>query len=983
MQQNRYIGIFLLVLGFCLGGNIAHAQLGFSFDIPKPKQYEDRQLKSEKTEQKKFTVPRRFVQNTITHYNYFFNANNKLNEIVARAKEAHRDDLTQLLSFYNYDLDVTARDSVQLDSVIYKATSGIVLHDLRNNWADNLYLLWGAAHYLQKEFDSAYLTFQFINYAFAPKEKDGYYQYIGSNMDGNSAISISTNEKRNLPKKILSRPPSRNEAFIWQIRTFLAWEQYPEAASLIATLKADPVFPDRLRSDLDEVQALYFYKQGQWDSSAIHLTNALGNATNAQERARWEFLSAQMYELAGNSDLAQHYYEKSAGLTVDPVMAVYARLYSIRVDKTGGEHYIEKNIDELLKMARHDRFVDYRDIIYYMAAQMEIDRHDPAAARELLLKSAKYNNGNIAQRNKTYLKLGELAFNAKDYRNAANFYDSLILSDPSLKDINTINKKKEVLNKLAFQTEILDRQDSLQRIAALPEDQRKEFVKKLLKDMRKQAGLKEGETTVITGGSGFTPVTDMFNSSQSTKGEWYFYNTTLRQKGASDFKMRWGTRPNVDNWRRIQAVTNQISNRSNSNNNNAVNTIPGDNSQKTNQPEELTFDNLYKNLPLTDDQVKISNDSIQNALFELGKIYAEDLEDCDAVISTYERLRNKYPQFAKMDDVMFRLYYCYNKNGNTDKAGQLKSEMSSKYPNSNLTSIITSGKDPKAEQNAEATKTYEKIYDQFIEGNFDEALAQKKMADSLYGENYWTPQLLYIESVYFIKQRNDSTAIDELKKIQSKYPSSPLAARATTMIDVLKRRKQIEEELTNLQINKSRSEVTQQPQPKVITDTVVSRPMIAKTDTSAIKRPITKSVSVDSVTKKTAAPIAAFAFNALAPHYVMIILNKVDVVFGNEAKNAFARYNSQKYYNKTFELNTITLDADHKLVLIKPFDNAQAAIDYINDVKPRAATEIVPWLKADKYSFSIITDPNLEILKSNLDLTTYKLFLDQNLPGKF
>ena len=32
---------------------------------------------------------------------------------------------------------------------------------------------------------------------------------------------------------------------------------------------------------------------------------------------------------------------------------------------------------------------------------------------------------------------------------------------------------------------------------------------------------------------------------------------------------------------------------------------------------------------------------------------------------------------------------------------------------------------------------------------------------------------------------------------------------------------------------------------------------------------------------------------------------------------------------------------------------------------------------------SIITDQNLEILKSNPDLTAYKLFLDQNLPGKF
>ncbi len=115
----------------------------------------------------------------------------------------------------------------------------------------------------------------------------------------------------------------------------------------------------------------------------------------------------------------------------------------------------------------------------------------------------------------------------------------------------------------------------------------------------------------------------------------------------------------------------------------------------------------------------------------------------------------------------------------------------------------------------------------------------------------------------------------------------------------------------------------------------------------------------------------------------MIILNKVDVVFGNETRNAFARYNSEKYYNKTFELNTIDLDPTTKLVLIKPFANAQEAMDYINDVKPKAAGEIVPWLKPEKYSFSIISEQNLEILKSNPDLTTYRLFLEQNLPGKF
>src|SRR5678810_825958 len=272
MQPNRYIVILLLVSCFCQTTLLSHAQLGFSFDIPKPKQYEERQLRSEKSEQKKFTLPGRFIQNTTTHYNYFFNANNKMNEIIDRAKAVHRDDFTQILSFYNYDLDETAKDSTQLDSLIYKATTGIVLHDLRSDWADNMYLLWGAAHYLQKQFDSAYLTFQFINYAFAPKEKDGYYQYIGSGRDGNSAVSVSTKEKNSVTKKMFTRPPSRNDAFVWQIRTLLAWERYPEAATLIVTLRNDPVFPSRLQNDLEEVTALYYYKPVSYTHLRAHET---------------------------------------------------------------------------------------------------------------------------------------------------------------------------------------------------------------------------------------------------------------------------------------------------------------------------------------------------------------------------------------------------------------------------------------------------------------------------------------------------------------------------------------------------------------------------------------------------------------------------------------------------------------------------------------------------------------------------------------
>ena len=974
MQPNRYIVYCLTLVGFIFSSISTFAQLGISFDIPKPKQYEERTLRSEKSESKKLSAPGRFIQNTTTHYNYFFNAHNKLNEVIAKAKEMHRDDYTELLSFYNYDLDETQRDSLELDSVIYKSMSGIALHDLRSNWADNMYLLWGAAYYLKKEFDSAYLTFQFINYAFAPKEKDGYYQYIGSNLDGNNAMSISSKEKTSITSKMLTRPPSRNDAFIWQIRTFLAQNEFAEAASLIAMLKADPVFPKRLQSDLNEVEAYYYYKQNMWDSSAFHLSEALDNATNKHEKGRWEFLIAQMYELSQNYDLAQQFYEKSIGHTLDPELEVYARLYSIRTDKTGGENFIDKNIAELLKMAKRDKYSEYRDIIYYMAAEMELDRHNPDAAREFLKKAAQYDHGNVSQRNRTYLQLGELAFANKDYRQAKNSYDSVNFNDPFLKDTATLLHRKEILGMLAEQAEIVIRQDSLQKIANMPEDQRKEFVRQVLKQLRKAEGMKEEG---LTSGGGFSATTgpDLFSQPQSTKGEWYFYNTAARVRGNVDFRTRWGNRPNVDNWRRMSAVAGQVRQNGKLVSNQKDSTILKN--MVGNQSDELSFDALYAKLPLTPEQLAISNDSIQDALYQLGKIFLNELDDCAAMTRMYEELTKRFTSYSKMDEVIFRLYYCYNRNGESAKAAQLKSILDSKYQNSKFTKMA-SGVNVSSADNA--TKTYENIYNLFVEGNFDEALAQKKVADSVYGANYWTPQLLYIEAVYYIRQRQDSTAITSLRSISVLYPKHPLAEKAKTMINVLRNRNKIEEELSNMVVEDHRPEFNKP------VDTTSMKQSIIKTDSSAVKKSeqpkadqvkIAAPVKVDSIAKRPT--VSGFSFNTDEPHSALVILTKVDGVYANEAKNAFDRYCRGRGVSATI----LNLDAANKLVVIKPFSNLLQAGDFALQLKKIAGSQIIPWLTADKYSFSIISDSNLEVLKSNPDLAAYKRFLDQNLPGKF
>lgn len=968
---NTFTAVLILIL--CQISLPAFCQLGIPITISKPKEYEDRVLRSEKSDEKKFTLPNRFVQNTVTHYNYFFNANTKLNEVLERAKLSFKDDYSELLPFYNYTLDATEGDSLQLDSITIKASSGIALHDLRNDWVDNLYLLWGASFYLQKKFDSAYLMFQFINYAFAPKEKDGYYLTIGSGRDGNSAYSISTKEKNSLPRRIFSEPPSRNDAFIWQIRNFLAQDQFAEASSLIVALRNDPAFPKRLHNDLSEVQAYFYFKRNMWDSAALYLTKAFSNATTLQEKARWEYLAGQLFEKAGQFEEAKKVYAKASSHTTDPILDIYSRLSTIRVNRDDGEQDIEKNVAKLIRMAKQDKYEDYRDIIYYMAAQMQLQGNNIDGAIALLLKSTKYANNGVEQKNKAFLQLAQLSLARKEYRKAYNFYDSLKLDDPTLKNIEDIKEKKNSLGIIASNIEIIERQDSLQRIAAMPEEQRKDFVKKLVRQLRKQQGLKDEPTS--TNGSPFSSSSSTIPSlfPTSTKGEWYFYNSSSRSRGISEFKSRWGTRPNVDNWRRSAVIGNIIPS-----NTSGQNITRGGNQQGGNQ--ELSFDGLYENLPLMPEALKLSNDSIANAMSELGKAYILQMEDCAAGTTTLEELRIRFPKYEHMDEVLFNLFYCYNKNGDASKAANLKETLNQNFENSDFNKILTTGINPKSNlPNPSATKTYEEIYDLFIEGNFKEAIAQKKLADSLYNKNFWTPQLLYIEAVYYIKEKQDSIAKKVLGELIAQFDTSPLKPKATTLLDVLSRRAQIEAELTNMVITKIPGDTASAKAPVSIITT-------PKKDTATIAPPIAvNNTPPKDTTAKT--PVqnvsTSYIHSPEELHYVVLLLNKVDPVFSNEAKNAFIKYNRNFFSAKNYSIELFELNTDYRLLLIAPFTNAQDAISYIEKTNPKTATEIIPWLKGGKYAFSILTNGNFDLLKTNQDVDVYKAFLNQYFPGKF
>ena len=68
----------------------------------------------------------------------------------------------------------------------------------------------------------------------------------------------------------------------------------------------------------------------------------------------------------------------------------------------------------------------------------------------------------------------------------------------------------------------------------------------------------------------------------------------------------------------------------------------------------------------------------------------------------------------------------------------------------------------------------------------------------------------------------------------------------------------------------------------------------------------------------------------------------------SESRNAFNRYNKEKFYNRPIDVSNQVMDENVRLVVMSGFENAAVAMDYLNRTRKAAPTEIVPWLPAGK-----------------------------------
>jgi tetratricopeptide (TPR) repeat protein len=979
---------------------------------PVPK-VQDRRPPSEKMAEKKFTWNRKLMQNLVTRYNYYYNAKMRLDNVVKTIARGGLDNYNALLPFYPYSLQDQGMSANDLDSVIIKSSIAIQIHDPRGKWIDDCYLLIGRAYFYKSDWENARKTFQFMNLTFATKKKDAYTTVVGSSE--NDQISVATKEKRKGFFGRYKHKKVRNDAFLWSARTLLEEKEYDQAQSLLNVLDGDPNFPKRLQGELAEVRAYSHYKQGRYPETIAPLREAIAASHNRESRARMSYILGQLYARQQQADSAMAMFRKVIRQKPDPMMDFQARVQIATLNVQGGQGTLEQSIAALRSMLKKERFIPFRDAIYYTMATLTAPSN-PEAALGYLQQSLKQPSDNTVQKTLTFKAVADIYYGQRKYQLAKDYYDSTAsVMSPEFTDAVLVNVRKTVLGDVADRVSAIQREDSLQRIAGMPESARQAFLEQMATNIRKAAeeerkkAARNAEEEEGSNNNNALAMNDPFasrgnpnnsNAPKEEQGDWYFYNASSKSSGYSEFKRRWGNRQAGDNWRRSQQGTaNFASNQPNAEqvsdsllaNAGNVASIP---------PDSVNAEKLAAGLPLSPEKLEQSRTTQMDAWFDLGKLYHDKLDDTQLAIEAYDSLLFKYPDHPRKPEVLYSLYVWHNSlKDHTAQANLYKDMVLNQYGNTNFANIIRFGalKDVDADRKKLISTAYDSAYTAYQAGNYALALERKRQADSTFGFNFLAPRFDLLEAMIVIKTDTTDVMTDSLflgkkalEAVINKYPGDEgIRTQAQTLLEALNRKKDLVTYLAQLQLQKRDSGGTmvdenisirypwQTPKPQF--DSVQ-----LKTAQPGTLPTVAGNVTVAPGSVTTAPPppppkpLTPYKLNAANPHFVVLSFQKVSKALLDEGLDKFTRYNASKHSADHIEVGSFVLSSSEVMLVFRLFPDENKALDYFDEIREAAPSDIIPRIRPTDYTMFVISRDNFILLNSTKDLQGYREFFDKN-----
>ncbi len=716
----------------------------------------------------KNTLASRTYHKVTSKYNIHFNAHESFKAGQEKIETGIEDDFTRNLPIYKIS-NPTAAGMVKsdMDNAIIKSSKLIEIHSITakpkrrrqrtqryqefasknefNPWIDRSYLLIGKSYFYQHNFLSAIENFSYI-------------------------------------LRMYPMGDARHEAQIWLIRSYAELERFAEASEVIQAVQNDKDFPRKLERELAIAIADYYVKREAYTDAIRFLDIALNRTFWKKQKARLQYIVAQLYEITGNNQEAAEAYLQVTRLNPDYRMAFNAKIKAAGVLSGSGDLSATKK--ELQKMLRDKKNVEFLDQIYFALGKLSMQEGDLPQAIEYYRLSVARSYNNTFQRAQSAITLADIYFDQRNYRESQAYYDSaMIIIDNTYPDYENLSTQYQSLTNLIDHVLTVEREDSLQRVAQMPEVQREQLIARLMQEEQERQRSMEGMNMQGQSDQGYYRSNryrmGMGSGQQSTG--WYFYNPQTVAYGQVTFQQQWGQRKLEDNWRRSNKNIVSEDEMDDSE-------MQADSSQMVVRIEDPMQKEFYlQDLPMTDSLMTISHHKIRDALYNTGKIYKSDFSDYARSAESFEELLRRYPENIYQVSAYFDLYNLYLLIEDTQKANEYKNIIISQFPESKFAQYLSNPNFfvEMQTRTENLNRIYEKAFKGYRAGNYREVINLIDSLKAMKPDSLMLPKMEFMETVAQGTQTDIHQFETLLEAYINRWPSaepSPLANEILTLI---------------------------------------------------------------------------------------------------------------------------------------------------------------------------------------------------------
>ena len=406
---------------------------------------------------------------------------------------------------------------------------------------------------------------------------------------------------------------------------------------------------------------------------------------------------------------------------------------------------------------------------------MNLIQQDTSSAIENLNLSTKYSLDNDIQKSQSFLKLGKIYYNKKQYPSSKVFYDSAYTFMPeNHSEYERVKKTQKPLENLITHLNTISLQDSLQFLAKVVQSIIEEVIKK------EQQQLKDRQNQTYRGSDPRNRRNENFGE-ETSGGKWYFYNQATLSFGLSEFRKIWGKRKLEDDWRRA--------------NKKSLSTIEGDSlSQNTKQKKgnkDLKSEQYYLDqIPLTKEDMESSNNKIINAYYESAIIYKESLNNISESEKMLEKLVIRFPKNQELTALSHYLIYNFQIEYDEEKANQSKQKLIENFPESNYTKTLldTNYINSVINQKKKKEKEYNDIFNLYRSSEYLESLNQStEKLEKIIDKSEYQSQYYLIKILSEFKLYGDTAIfITHLEGGINEYKNTETSIRCSEILSLLK-----------------------------------------------------------------------------------------------------------------------------------------------------------------------------------------------------